>query len=97
MPNLILAVIFTLGLNIKSSLRILLFAGLLLTLHLYKQSKIHEIKQFSVLVLGKFELDPDSIGKDPLYDEDFRVEIHFKDACKKCKSEDQITKKCKKC
>jgi len=42
-------------------------------------------------------LDPDSIGKDPLIEEDYRVEIHFKDVCRKCKSEDIISTKCFQC
>lgn len=50
------------------------------------------------MTLGKMSLDPDSIGKNPLIDQDFRVEVHFKDVCtKRCKPDEPINKKCNFC
>ena len=52
---------------------------------------------FSKLTFTKNTVDPDAISKDPLYSNDFKVEIHFKDLCKICKTSDHIDKKCENC
>ncbi len=49
------------------------------------------------MTFTKKNVDPDSISKDPLYSNDFKVEIHFKDICKICKPTDTLDKKCSYC
>ena len=43
-------------------------------------------------------MDPDSIGKDSRYTDDFKVEVHFKALCERgCKPERTLRELCNKC
>jgi uncharacterized OB-fold protein len=51
-----------------------------------------------VVVLRREEVDPDSIGKDQRYTDDFKVEIHFQNVCERCTRSDRPIKElCKRC
>ena len=51
----------------------------------------------SIVLLNKKDLDPDKITKNPKYEEDFRIEIHFRDVCKVCKSTNELKNLCNTC
>ena len=51
----------------------------------------------SVVTLSKGSVDPDRISKSSNYDDEFRIDIHFKDLCLNCKSTDAIEDKCNWC
>jgi hypothetical protein len=52
---------------------------------------------YRVLTLKRKDVDPDSVNKNALYTDDFKVEIHFKDVCGVCKSTNTIAQLCKQC
>lgn len=49
------------------------------------------------MTFSKNAVDPDKIQKDPAYNSNFKVEIHFKDICYQCKPTDSIESKCDYC
>jgi hypothetical protein len=50
------------------------------------------------MVFNKHAVDPDKIAKDPAYSSHFKVEVHFKDVCKRgCRPTDALNKKCEQC
>ena len=49
------------------------------------------------MVLSKYQVDPDAIAKDNRFADDFKVEIHFKDVCLRCKPERPIKDLCPQC
>jgi hypothetical protein len=48
-------------------------------------------------VLDKWGVDPDSIAKDPKYDNDFKVELVFEEFCYNCSPENHVNDLCNKC
>jgi len=44
------------------------------------------------VVLKRTEVDPDSIGKDQRYGDDFKIEVFFSNICEKCKNSEMKTK-----
>ena len=49
-------------------------------------------------VLNRTDVDPDSVAKDQRYGEDFKVEVYFKNLCKKCTRSDRpIEELCGQC
>ena len=52
----------------------------------------------SVVSFKKDNVDPDSIGKDSRYTDDFKVEVHFKSLCERgCRPELTLRELCRKC
>jgi hypothetical protein len=50
-----------------------------------------------IVELSKAELDPDKIMKNNKYDENFMIEIHFRDKCTLCRSTNDLLLLCKPC
>jgi hypothetical protein len=50
-----------------------------------------------VYSFDKAMVDPDSISKDPKYNDKFRVDIHFKDICENCNPTQTLDYICNNC
>lgn len=76
-----------------------LFAALLSILLSSTGSKNTKLlKVFSVAILKREEVDPDSVSKDSRFSEDFRVEMHFKGCCDRgCRPERPLKDLCPRC
>jgi hypothetical protein len=55
------------------------------------------VKESNVYSFDKKGVDPDSILNNKKFENDFRIDLHFLDACDKCKPRNLLLMLCDKC